>query len=322
MKQTNLEQRRQALCGTADEEDDFEEIVASSRSPASVDTKIVMLPLACLVEYTDERFETLTGRPQPFKTYSQERLESLAKSIQENGVITPIVVKPLNDGIYQILAGRNRTRASRLCGKATIPAIIRSDVDDVDAAMIMLDTNLEQRPNLCYSEKAYAYRMRVDLQRHQGRRTDIAGGEKQDVLSQVGKENNDSRRTVAYLIRLTYLIPSLLELVDNGIIGFKCGVALSYLSTDTQTKLFHLVATGQKVRLAQVKKLQALEDCGAVTEESLQAVFVKTLSQPRPTITISSDILQEYTDILPDQQETERLFVEFLKAYRCSVQQS
>lgn len=201
MKKSDLEARRQQLNSvSSDTENDFDEIVSSARSPNDT-AKITVIPLEKLVEYSDDAFEGITGRPQPFKAHSQESLESLAKSIKENGVINPIIVRPLEDGKYQILAGRNRTRAARICGKTDIPAIVRADIDDIGAAMIMLDTNLEQRPHLSYSEKAYAYKMRVDLQRSQGKRTDIDGGKKVDVLSEVGKDNNESRRTVAYLIQ-------------------------------------------------------------------------------------------------------------------------
>lgn len=321
MKQSDLEKRRQSLnIVSGDADDDFEEIVASSRSPASSDAKITMLPLDSLVEYTDDTFEALTGRPQPFKAYSTENLESLAKSIKDNGVINPIIVKPLEDGTYQILAGRNRTRASKLCGKQTVPAIIRADIDDIGAAMIMLDTNLEQRPNLSYSEKAYAYKMRVDLGRKQGKRTDLSGGEKQDTLSEVGKDNNDSRRTVAYLIRLTYLILPIIEMVDDGKLGFKVGVSISYLTQETQSLLYsQIILAGYKIKQSHIKELKVLDACGAVTEDSLNALFIKPEKPKVPSITISSDTLQEYADILPDQKEVERLFLEFLKTYRCSV---
>ena len=162
MKKADLEMRRQHLNSVAsDSENDFDAIVFSTRDPNDT-AKITVLPLEKLIEYSDEAFESITGRPQPFKVHSQESLESLSKSIRENGVINPIIVRPLGDGTYQILAGRNRTRASRLCGNKDIPAIIRPDIDDIGAAMIMLDTNLEQRPHLCYSEKAYAYKMRVE----------------------------------------------------------------------------------------------------------------------------------------------------------------
>lgn len=164
-----------------------------------------------LEEYKDEAFKRLTGREQPFHCYTPEELLSLSDSIEKQGVIDPITVHPLPGGNYQIIAGRNRVRACKLIGLATIPGIVRTDIDDIKAAMIMLDTNLEQRHNLSYSEKAYAYKMRADLQKQQGKRTDLnVGEERRDTLSEIGKQNNDKRRKVAYLIRLTFLLPELL----------------------------------------------------------------------------------------------------------------
>ena len=148
MKKSDLENRRQQLNSvSSDTENDFDEIVSFARGLSDT-TKITLIPLEKLVEYSDDAFESITGRPQPFKVYGQERLESLARSIKENGIINPIIVRPLNDGRYQILAGRNRTRASHICGRTDIPAIVKTNISDVGTAMIMLDTNLEQRPQL------------------------------------------------------------------------------------------------------------------------------------------------------------------------------
>ena len=225
MPKFNLAEQLASTRYHMDDAEDLGELLKTSDSQAV--QRLVILPLAKLVEYKDDNFERTTGRPQPFRTYSQEDLESLAKSIAEHGVIDPITVRPFEGGKYQIIAGRHRTRATALCGLAGIPGIIR-DIDDVEAAKIMLDTNLEQRHNLLYSEKAYAYRMRMELEGCQGKRTDLAeDGEKVDMLAEVGRKNKDNRRTVADLIRLTYLLPGLLKLVDEGTIGFKVGVQLS-----------------------------------------------------------------------------------------------
>ncbi len=323
MKKSDLEARRQQLNSvSSDTDDDFDEIVSTARSPND-NTKITLIPLEKLVEYSDKAFESITGRPQPFKAHSQESLESLAKSIKENGVINPIIVRPLEDGKYQILAGRNRTRASHICGKTDIPAIVRADIDEIGAAMIMLDTNLEQRPHLSYSEKAYAYKMRVEIGRSQGKRTDINGGPKIDMLSEVGKDNNDSRRTVAYLIRLTYLILPLIEMIDDGKLGFKIGVAISYLSTETQNLLYsEIIMSGKRIKQSQIKELKALDACGKINIDSLNTLFRKPKKTQITSVTISGDILKEYADILPDSKEVERLFLEFLKAYRHSVTQA
>ncbi len=312
------EQIRSTRYGQPDEEI-IEEFIAGPS--LKVSGRIVMLPLEQLVEYKDEMFEKITGRPQPFHPYSQEDILAMSKSIAAHGVIDPITVRPMEGNKYQIIAGRNRTRASALCNKKEIPAIIRTDIDDIDAAMIMLDTNLEQRHNLCYSEKAYAYKMRVELQSRQGRRTDLEkNAEKVDTLNEAGKEHKDSRRTVAYLIRLTFLIPDLLLLVDAGKIGFKVGVGVSYLTTETQEFLLNrIIPAGIKLKSAQVSELRRLEDCGSLSPETIQRVF-QPAQRPCPSsITISGKKLREYADVLSGVEDIETLFFDFLKQYRNSV---
>ena len=323
MNKAELLKRQQMLSAVpTDETDDFEDIILSS-APGVDKEKVVHLPISKTVEYSDEDFERATGRPQPFKVYTEDRMESLCKSIADIGVIDPITVRPLPDGTYQVLAGRHRRRASIRIGAETIPAIIRSDISDYQAAMIMLDTNLERRAELSYSEKAYAYRMRMDLQHNRGRRTDLEGGKKVDTLGELGKENKESRRTVAYLIRLTYLTLPLLEMVDEGTLGFKVAVAISYLSQETQEKLYEeIILPGEKVKQSQINELKVLETYGAVSSESLQALFSKSTKTKIPNITISSDVLQDYADILPDSKEVERLFLEFLQTYRCSLKEA
>lgn len=323
MNKAELLKRQQMLSAVpTDEADDFEDIVLSS-APGVDKEKVVHLPISKTVEYSDEDFERATGRPQPFKVYTEDRMESLCKSIADIGVIDPITVRPLPDGTYQVLAGRHRRKASIRIGAETIPAIIRSDISDYQAAMIMLDTNLERRAELSYSEKAYAYKMRMDLQHSRGRRTDLEGGKKVDTLGELGKENKESRRTVAYLIRLTYLTLPLLEMVDEGTLGFKVAVAISYLSQETQEKLYEeIILPGEKVKQSQINELKVLETYGAVSSESLQAVFRKPVKAKVPPITIRSDILTDYADILPNSDEVEKLFIEFLQSYRCSLKQA
>lgn len=214
----------------ADNEEYIDISVANEIGYKKSDLSIVKIPVGDLIEYSDNGFEQIAGRPQPFKEYSKEKLTELSKSIAEYGVLQPISVRAYN-GKYQIMAGRNRTRAAVMAGKDTIPAIIYSKVDDMQAAIIMLDTNLKQRRNLSYSELAFAYRMKMELMNRRGRRSDLHGSkDKIDSLSEAGTENSQSRRTVSNLIRLTHLIPELLERVDKGKLGMMVGVQLSYLS--------------------------------------------------------------------------------------------
>ena len=324
MNKAQLAERQRMLSAiSTDQANDFEDIILAPTAPGVDKEKVILLPVSKTVEYSDEDFEKATGRPQPFKVYTETRMESLCKSIAEIGVIDPITVRPLPDGTYQVLAGRHRRRASIRIGASTIPAIIRSNISDYQAAMIMLDTNLERRAELSYSEKAYAYKMRMDLQHSRGRRTDLEGGQKVDTLGDIGKENKESRRTVAYLIRLTYLTRPLMEMVDEGTLGFKVAVSISYLSPETQSKLYEeILLPGEKVKQSQIKELKVLETYGAISSESLQAIFRKPDKAKIPVVTISSEVLKEYADILPDSSVVEKLFIEFLQSYRCSMKKA
>ncbi len=317
MPKFNLAEQLASTRYRMDDAEDLGELLETSDNQAV--QRLVILPLAKLVEYKDDNFERTTGRPQPFRTYSQEDLESLAKSIAEHGVIDPITVRPFEGGKYQIIAGRHRTRATALCGLAGIPGIIR-DIDDVEAAKIMLDTNLEQRHNLLYSEKAYAYRMRMELEGCQGKRTDLAEyGEKVDMLAEVGRKNKDNRRTVADLIRLTYLLPGLLKLVDEGAIGFKVGVQLSYLPAFAQSHLLDTIIPTipykKKIKPMQASVLREMHKSDTLTTDSMEEVFRKQKNAPA-SFSISGKKLSAYADLLNDKDEIERLFLEFLENYK------
>ena len=181
--------------------------------------------------------------------------------------------------------------------------------------MIMLDTNLEQRHNLLYSEKAFAYKMRMELQNQQGNRSDLKGGQKIDTLSEVGKENKERRRTVSYLIRLTVLIPEILTLVDNRKIGFKAGVEISYLKEETQNYLYHtVIPKGIKMNPTYINKLRQLETDNPLPAEVILSVF-NTKMLPN-CITISGKKLQKYADVLSASEDIESLFLEFLEQYK------
>ena len=318
MPKFNLTEQLASTRYHTDSDEAFDGLLETSERQAG--QSIVILPLAKLVEYKDENFEKTTGQPQPFRTYSQEELESLAKSIAEHGVIDPITVRPFEGGKYQIIAGRHRTRASALCGLAGIPGIIRRDIDDVKAAKIMLDTNLEQRHNLLYSEKAYAYRMRMELEGRRGKRTDLEdSGEKVDRLAEIGIKNKDKRRTVADLIRLTYLLPGLLKLVDEGTIGFKVGVQLSHLPAFAQSYLLGNIIPSipykKKVKPMQASVLREMQKAGTLTTASMDEVFRKKQIVPA-SFSISGKKLSAYADLLNDKEEIERLFLEFLESYK------
>ena len=284
------------------------------------DSDIFNIPIEDLIEYSDSKFERIAGRQQPFKEYSDEELSKLANSISQYGVLQPISVRPYN-GKYQIMAGRNRTRAAIMAGKKTIPAIIYPKVDDIQAAIIMLDTNLIQRKNLSYSELGYAYRMKMELLNRRGRRSDLVkDSQRVDSLSEAGVENSQSRRTVSNLIRLTYLIPELLESVDKRKLGVVVGVQLSYLKKESQILIFNeLVNKNIKIRKTDAEKLRRMEK-----NQDLCLWDIRNMSSKNEipmTVTISGKRLNEYKDVIKDIPNIEDLFFEFLESYKSNFVQ-
>lgn len=284
------------------------------------DSDIFNIPIEDLIEYSDSKFERIAGRQQPFKEYSDEELSKLANSISQYGVLQPISVRPYN-GKYQIMAGRNRTRAAIMAGKKTIPAIIYPKVDDIQAAIIMLDTNLIQRINLSYSELGYAYRMKMELLNRRGRRSDLVkDSQRVDSLSEAGVENSQSRRTVSNLIRLTYLIPELLESVDKRKLGVVVGVQLSYLKKESQILIFNeLVNKNIKIRKTDAEKLRRMEK-----NQDLCLWDIRNMSSKNEipmTVTISGKRLNEYKDVIKDIPNIEDLFFEFLESYKSNFVQ-
>lgn len=209
------------------------------------------LPIDRLVPYEN----------QPFRPYPQEKLVALAEDIRDNGVLSPILVRQISEEEYQILAGHNRVNACKLLGMDTVPGIIKA-VDDNQAALIMLNTNLNQRDQLLPSEKAFAYKMQMEAMKQQGKRTDLTLSPldtKLDVAEEIGKDSRDSRANVFRYIRLTYLIRPLLDRVDNAELPFRAGVNLSYLTEQQQDSLLNYVDTyNLKISLEQSESLKEL----------------------------------------------------------------
>lgn len=292
------------------EEDGFGYDDNTPAAPRPKKANYAKLPCEKLMEYEDKEFQKITGQPQPFRAYNKEKFESLVTSVAEHGVIEPIIVRPRENDSYQILSGRNRNRAAKANHLRTVPCIIKN-VDDTEAALIMLETNLQQRHDLLYSEKAWAYRMERDLRAHRGKGTDAG-----DTLEGIGKEKGDSRRTVAYLIRLTYLLPSLLELVDNGQLTLMVGVYLSYVPADVQKYIFDtIIPEYGKIKLGQAKALQELAE---PTQEHIVEIFAARRNSPAISVTLKSSELAKILGHQPDRDEVLRLFKEFLQSVKAN----
>ena len=231
-------------------------------------------------------------KDHPFKIQNDDEMKRLMESIQKFGTLTPALARPLPEGGYELISGHRRLAACQVLGIETMPVIIREMSDD-EAVIAMVDANL-QREHILPSEKAFAYKMKLEAIKHQGI-TSRQVGEKLLSVTQVSKESDDSERQVQRYIRLTYLIPELLEMVDDGKIAFNPAVEISYLEQSEQRVLLNAME---------------LNDC---TPSHAQSIRLKKLSQ--------EGVLQDQTiyDILaeqkPNQQEQYRFKREEIRKY-------
>jgi len=221
-------------------------------------------------------------------------------------------------GMYEVLSGRNRAKAVMLNGDEEIEAIIR-DVDDDTAAIIMIDANLGQRETLFPSEKAKAYKMEVDILNRRGQRTDLTllhGGAKLDTHKMVGERHSESKSSISRYIRLTYLIPEFLELVDEKKLQFTAGVELSYLSENEQRFIFdEYISNGVKPSAEQLKSLKNLSKEERLDDEAISGILSqKTKSDG--IIKLRKKNFSQYSDIIENMENIEQLFLEFLESYR------
>lgn len=202
----------------------------------------------------------------PFKVIENEELNKMVDSINEKGVLVPAIIRPKENGRYEMISGHRRKRASQLAEKDTIPCIIR-DLSDDEATIVMVDSNIH-REEILPSEKAFAYKMKLEAISHQGKNTSRQVGEKLLSVDLVGKEQGDSGRQVQRFIRLTNLLPELLELVDKGRISFNPAVELSYLKKEEQeTLLDYIQFYDSTPSHAQAIRLKELSQKGSLNSD-------------------------------------------------------
>ena len=231
--------------------------------------KIVHLPLS----------ELHTPKIHPFKVRDDEAMQEMAESIKRYGVMTPGVARPLPEGGYELVAGNRRKRASEIAGVDTLPVIVR-ELDDDAAIILMVDSNL-QRETLLPSEKAFAYKMKLDAMKRQGERTDLTSTPLVQKLSveTVGEQSGDSREQVRRFIRLTELVPSLLDMVDEKQIALRPAVELSYLPKDQQELLLQVMERDEVFpSIKQASELRYYSKEGRLNEDTMTVI----LNQEKP----------------------------------------
>lgn len=249
--------------------------------------KIQEIPLSELHPFKDH----------PFKVKDDDAMIETADSIKKYGVLVPAIARPLPDGGYELVAGHRRRRASELAGKETMPVIVR-DLDDDAATIIMVDSNL-QRENLLPSERAFAYKMKLEAIKHQGARTDLTSVQVEQKLSardQVAKEAGErSGIQVMRYVRLTELIPELLDMVDEKKIAFNPSYELSFLKPDEQQMLVETMDYEQATpSLSQAQRMKKFSQEGKLSEDVMLAIMSEEKKGDLDKVTLSSDTLRKY----------------------------
>ena len=254
----------------------------------------------------------------PFRVVDDEEMMKTAESVRDFGVLTPAIVRPDPDGGYEIVSGHRRHRASELAGKETMPAIVR-DLDDDAAIILMVDANL-QRESILPSERAFAYKMKLDAIKHQGQRTDLTSsqvGMKLQALDIVGQEAGDSRNQVHRFIRLTSLIPELLDMVDEKKISFNPAVELSYLDEKQQRDFLEAMdGTQNAPSVSQAMQLKKMAQCGEFTYEKAFDILGQEKKSERDTVTIKNETLRKYFPRSYTPRQMEEKIIQLLDAWQ------
>ena len=244
----------------------------------------------------------------PFKILNNEEMERMIESIRKVGTITPALARPLPDGGYELISGHRRLAACQVLGIETMPVIVREMSDD-EAVIAMVDANL-QRETILPSEKAFAYKMKLEAIKHQGV-TSRQVGEKLLSVTQVSKDSDDSERQIQRYIRLTYLIPELLSMVDDNKIAFNPAVEISYLDREEQLTLLDAINMNDCTPShAQSIRLKKMSQDGLLTADAIYAILSEEKPNQKEQIKLPRDELRKY---FPQNYSDEQIKRDILK---------
>ncbi len=273
--------------------------------------KVMQIPLA-----------EISGFPNhPFKVRMDEAMQEMAQSVKEYGVLVPALVRPKEGGGYEMVAGHRRKAASELAGVETIPCIVRSLTDD-EATIIMVDSNL-QRERILPSEKAFAYKMKLEAMKRQGQRTDLTcapmahkldGKKSRDIIAE---QNGESKDQVRRYIRLTELEPPMLDMVDEGRIAFRPAVELSYLPKEQQKTLFGTMESEDCTpSLAQAIKMKQFSQEGRLNEDVILSILSEEKPNQKEQFKMPRERISKYFPPGTPVQKIEDTIIKALELYR------
>jgi len=232
----------------------------------------------------------------PFKVLDDELMEQTVESIKQIGVVSPLIVRPDPEGGFEILSGHRRLHAAQLAGLETVPVIVK-EMDDDAAIIFMVDSNL-QRENILPSERAFSYKMKLEAMKHQGQRGDLTSdqvGQKSWAVNQLADDANESKTQVQRFIRLTNLIPEILDMVDEKKIAFNPAVELSYLKLSEQKEFLEAMDYAQaSPSLSQAQRLKKLSQEGDCTLDAMCEVMNEIKKDELDHVTIKNEVLRKY----------------------------
>ena len=254
----------------------------------------------------------------PFKVRDDQRMLDTVDSIREYGVLVPAIARPDPEGGYELISGHRRKRGCEMAGLQTMPVIIR-DLDDDAAVLVMVDSNI-QREELLPSERAFAYKMKLEALKHQGARMDLTScqvGTKLRADEKLAESVNESARTVQRFIRLTELISELLDMVDERKLAFNPAVEVSYLKRDEQRMLLEAMDAEQTTpSLSQAQRLKKFSQEGWLTEEAMSAIMSEEKKSDMDKVTLRSDTLRRYFPKSYTPKQMEQTIIKLLDVWQ------
>ena len=268
--------------------------------------------------------ELFPFKNHPFKVLDDDSMSDTVESVKQYGVLSPLIARPRPKGGYEIISGHRRQHAAELAGLETLPVIVRQ-MDDDAAIILMVDSNL-QREHILPSERAFAYKMKLDAIKNQGTRSDLTSTQVVSKLrsnEKLGAENNQSRETVRRFIRLTNLIPELLDMVDNKTVSFNPAVELSYLSPEQQQEVIRAMDDTQNFpSVSQAKRIKKLAQDGTFTMETVIAIMGEEKKSELDTVTIKNDTLRKYFPRSYTPKQMEDTIIKLLEQWQKKRQHS
>ena len=261
--------------------------------------------------------ELFPFKKHPFKVLDDESMQRTVESVEQYGVLSPLIARPRPEGGYEIISGHRRQHAAQLAGLETLPVIVRN-MDDDAAVLLMVDSNL-QRENILPSERAFAYKMKLEALKNQGARSDLTSVQVAPKLSteKIGEEVGMSKDNVKRYIRLTNLVPELLDMVDEKKIAFNPAVELSYLDESQQREFLEAMdGTQNAPSVSQAQQLKKMAQCGEFTYEKAFDILGQEKKSEQDTVTIKNDILRKYFPRSYTPRQMEEKIIQLLDAWQ------